>query len=68
MTELYSPAWLTAITSVPSYDGGLKICPEAHPSDGQLDIYIVLRQINAAVPIFRQYSSTANYIKTTFAG
>ncbi|WP_110933400.1 diacylglycerol/lipid kinase family protein [Paenibacillus bouchesdurhonensis] len=41
MTEHYSSAWLTAINNVPSYGGGLKICPEANPSDGQLDICIV---------------------------
>lgn len=37
----YANAWLTAISNVKSYGGGLHICPEAHPGDGQLDICIV---------------------------
>lgn len=41
ITEHYSSAWLTAISNVPSYGGGLEICPEANPADGLLDICIV---------------------------
>lgn len=41
MTTTYEKAWLTAISNVKSYGGGLHICPEAHPGDGELDICIV---------------------------
>jgi len=37
----YPNAWLTAISNVNSYGGGLRICPQAHPGDGELDICIV---------------------------
>ncbi|HWO52918.1 MAG TPA: diacylglycerol kinase family protein [Paenibacillus cookii] len=41
VTGAYPNAWLTAISNVSSYGGGLQICPDAHPGDGQLDICIV---------------------------
>ncbi|WP_136608059.1 diacylglycerol/lipid kinase family protein [Paenibacillus dokdonensis] len=41
VTSTYPNAWLTAISNVKSYGGGLHICPEAHPGDGELDICIV---------------------------
>ncbi|GIO32288.1 diacylglycerol kinase [Paenibacillus albilobatus] len=40
-TSTYQNAWLTAVSNVKSYGGGLHICPEAHPGDGQLDVCIV---------------------------
>jgi YegS/Rv2252/BmrU family lipid kinase len=40
-TTTYPDAWLTAVSNVSSYGGGLHICPEAHPGDGELDICIV---------------------------
>lgn len=40
-TTTYHDAWLTAISNVSCYGGGVHICPEAHPGDGELDICIV---------------------------
>ncbi|MBN3524695.1 diacylglycerol/lipid kinase family protein [Paenibacillus apiarius] len=37
----YKDVWLTAIANVPSYGGGIRICPQAMPDDGELDICIV---------------------------
>ncbi|WEK54818.1 MAG: diacylglycerol kinase family lipid kinase [Candidatus Cohnella colombiensis] len=41
VTHQYNRGWLTAISNVPSYGGGLKICPQARPDDGQLHVCIV---------------------------
>jgi YegS/Rv2252/BmrU family lipid kinase len=34
-------SWLAAIANVPSYGGGLKICPDARPDDGKLHACVV---------------------------
>ncbi|WP_164545469.1 diacylglycerol/lipid kinase family protein [Paenibacillus albus] len=39
--HVYNRGWMAAICNVPAYGGGLRICPEASPSDGVLDICIV---------------------------
>lgn len=39
--KTYEQVWLIAITNIPNYGGGMKICPEAQWNDGQLDICIV---------------------------
>lgn len=39
--HVYKRGWMAAICNVPAYGGGLRICPEALPSDGMLDICIV---------------------------
>ncbi|REE78799.1 YegS/Rv2252/BmrU family lipid kinase [Paenibacillus taihuensis] len=39
--HVYRRGWMAAICNVPAYGGGLRICPEASPSDGMLDICIV---------------------------
>ncbi|SEO41273.1 diacylglycerol kinase family protein [Paenibacillus sp. OV219] len=39
--HVYKRGWMAAICNVPAYGGGLRICPEASPSDGLLDICIV---------------------------
>ncbi|WP_124726686.1 diacylglycerol/lipid kinase family protein [Staphylospora marina] len=33
--------WLVAVTNIPNYAGGMKICPGAVPDDGKLDICLV---------------------------
>ncbi|THF78008.1 diacylglycerol/lipid kinase family protein [Cohnella fermenti] len=33
--------WLSAVTNSSSYGGGLRICPEAHPTDGKLHACVV---------------------------
>ena len=42
-TRTFPAGWLVAIANVPSYGGGLKICPDALPDDGVLDICVVNR-------------------------
>lgn len=37
----YDGVWLIAITNIPNYAGGMKICPHASDDDGQLDICCV---------------------------
>ncbi|MFX3633261.1 MAG: diacylglycerol kinase family protein [Candidatus Pristimantibacillus sp.] len=37
----YERGWLTAVANGTSYGGGLRICPDADPSDRQLDICIL---------------------------
>lgn len=37
----YRNVWLTAISNVNSYGGGIRICPAARADDGKLDICIV---------------------------
>ncbi len=40
-TNTYKGVWLIAITNIPNYGGGMKICPDARWDDGQLDICVV---------------------------
>jgi YegS/Rv2252/BmrU family lipid kinase len=40
-TYSYSGVWLIAITNIPNYAGGMKICPAAISDDGELDVCIV---------------------------
>lgn len=37
----FERGWLVAVANVPSYGGGLKICPEARPDDGKLHLCVV---------------------------
>lgn len=37
----YDDVWFIAITNIPNYAGGMKICPHAADDDGQLDICCV---------------------------
>lgn len=37
----YDQVWSIAISNIPSYAGGMKICPDASMNDGQLDICCV---------------------------
>ncbi len=39
----FPKGWLVAVANTPSYGGGLRICPEALPDDGLLDVCIVNR-------------------------
>jgi diacylglycerol kinase (ATP) len=38
---IFSDVWLIAVANMPSYGGGMNICPEASYTDGVLDICIV---------------------------
>lgn len=40
-TSTYDGVWLIAVTNIPNYGGGMKICPDARWDDGQLDICVV---------------------------
>jgi diacylglycerol kinase (ATP) len=40
-TVCYQHVWLVAVANVPSYGGGMRICPVAEPNDGELDVCIV---------------------------
>ncbi|OZB90724.1 diacylglycerol kinase family protein [Paenibacillus sp. XY044] len=40
-TVSYPSAWLTAVSNVPSYGGGLVINPQAKADDGMLDVCVV---------------------------
>ena len=40
-TYSFERIWLTAISNVSSYGGGIRICPEAKADDGMLDMCIV---------------------------
>jgi len=37
----FEACWMAAIANTPSYGGGLRICPEADPADGMLDVCVV---------------------------
>ncbi|EJW19683.1 putative lipid kinase [Paenibacillus alvei DSM 29] len=37
----YDNVWLTAIANSTSYGGGIRICPQADPGDGEVDVCIV---------------------------
>jgi diacylglycerol kinase (ATP) len=37
----YDGVWLVAVTNIPNYAGGMKICPQAVPDDGRLDLCLV---------------------------
>lgn len=37
----YDKAWLVSVCNLPSYGGGLLICPQAIANDGQLDVCVV---------------------------
>lgn len=37
----FEKAWLVSICNLPSYGGGLLICPQAKADDGQLDVCVV---------------------------
>ncbi|WP_410513303.1 diacylglycerol kinase family lipid kinase [Paenibacillus sp. BR2-3] len=37
----YDKAWLVSVCNLPSYGGGLLICPQAEAGDGQLDVCVV---------------------------
>ncbi|WP_219835199.1 diacylglycerol kinase family protein [Paenibacillus sp. R14(2021)] len=37
----YSHGWMAAVCNVSAYGGGLRICPDASPSDGLLDVCVV---------------------------
>lgn len=37
----FQRSWLAAVANVPSYGGGLKICPDARPDDGKLHVCVV---------------------------
>lgn len=39
--HVYSGVWLAAISNMPNYGGGMKICPQAVYDDGLLDLIIV---------------------------
>ncbi|MCF6138330.1 diacylglycerol/lipid kinase family protein [Pseudalkalibacillus berkeleyi] len=38
---VFDDVWLIATTNIKYYGGGMKICPEARPNDGQFDICVV---------------------------
>ncbi|CAM3103760.1 diacylglycerol kinase family protein [Paenibacillus sediminis] len=42
-TKEYDDTWMTAVSNIPSYGGGMRICPQAQSNDGILDICIVHR-------------------------
>lgn len=37
----FSRGWLAAVANLPAYGGGLRICPDASPTDGRLHVCIV---------------------------
>ncbi|RAP74477.1 diacylglycerol/lipid kinase family protein [Paenibacillus montanisoli] len=37
----FERGWMAAVCSVPAYGGGLRICPNASPTDGLLDVCVV---------------------------
>ncbi|WP_238650834.1 diacylglycerol/lipid kinase family protein [Paenibacillus piscarius] len=39
--QTFERAWLVSVCSLPSYGGGLLICPQAEPADGVLDVCVV---------------------------
>lgn len=39
--QTFERAWLVSVCSLPSYGGGLLICPQAEPADGLLDVCVV---------------------------
>jgi len=39
--HVYDKAWLVSVCNLPSYGGGLLICPQARADDGQLDVCVV---------------------------
>lgn len=39
--HIFEKAWLVSICNLPSYGGGLLICPQAKADDGQLDVCVV---------------------------
>lgn len=39
--HVFEMAWLVSICNLPSYGGGLLICPQAKADDGQLDVCVV---------------------------
>lgn len=39
--HVFEKAWLVSICNLPSYGGGLLICPQAKADDGQLDVCVV---------------------------
>ena len=39
--QVYDKAWLVSVCNLPSYGGGLLICPQAKADDGQLDVCVV---------------------------
>ncbi|MBB6637349.1 diacylglycerol/lipid kinase family protein [Cohnella thailandensis] len=39
--HVFRASWLSAVTNVSNYGGGLKICPEARPTDNRLHVCIV---------------------------
>lgn len=41
ITHHYNNVWLTAIANSTSYGGGIRICPQAVPHDGEVDVCIV---------------------------
>nr|AYQ75077.1 diacylglycerol kinase family lipid kinase [Cohnella candidum] len=40
-THVFQKGWLTAVANLATYGGGLKICPDAKPSDGLLHVCVV---------------------------
>lgn len=42
-TRTFPNTWLVAVANMPSYGGGLKICPDARPDDGMLDVCVASR-------------------------
>lgn len=39
--QTFEQAWLVSVCNLPSYGGGLLICPQAEPGDGRLDVCVV---------------------------
>jgi YegS/Rv2252/BmrU family lipid kinase len=39
--HVYDNAWLVSVCNLPSYGGGLLICPQAEAGDGRLDVCVV---------------------------
>ncbi|WP_379127902.1 diacylglycerol/lipid kinase family protein [Paenibacillus sp. sgz500958] len=39
--HIYDKAWLVSVCNLPSYGGGLLICPQAKGDDGHLDVCVV---------------------------
>ncbi|SDW67725.1 diacylglycerol kinase family protein [Paenibacillus sp. CF384] len=37
----FERGWMAAVCSVPAYGGGLRICPDASPTDGLLDVCVI---------------------------
>ncbi|CAH0117974.1 MULTISPECIES: diacylglycerol kinase family protein [unclassified Paenibacillus] len=40
-TATFADAWMAAVANVATYGGGLRICPQAQPDDGLLDVCVV---------------------------